>query len=94
MKNNSKYNPLLLIFLAIIFFVDTNTRLYNKCTIPMGIVIGFVFGIIYGLVWFSIWWAFNIKEVLYYDELVSNNVKCVETKKKFICKKSSKKAIT
>ena len=32
MKNNSKYNPLLLIFLAIIFIVDATTRFFNKCT--------------------------------------------------------------
>ena len=98
MNNSGNFNPILLIFLSIIFFIDIVSRYTpgssKNCTTPIGIFIGLVIGTIYGIGWFTLWWASGIKEVLYYDELSSNNVKCVKTKQKFICKKSMKTATT
>ena len=92
MNNSGNFNPILLIFLSIIFFIDIGSRIYIKCTEWIGVLLGLGIGTIYGIGWFTLWWAFDIKELLYYDELSSNNVKCVKTKQKFICKKSMKTA--
>jgi len=99
MQHNSKYNPSLLIFLSIIFVIDIASRFNptistKNCTTKLGIFIGAIIGILYGIIWFTIWWAAGIKEVLYYDELSSNNVKCVKSKTKFTCRKKQKTATT
>ena len=78
------------LFLFIIFFIDIATRVSNNCTEWIGVLIGLVIGTIYGISWFTLWWVSGNKKLLYYDELTSNNVKCVKTKQKFICKKSMK----
>jgi hypothetical protein len=92
MNNSGKFNPSLIVFLSIIFIIDISSRYYKNCTTIPGIIFGAIGGTIYGILWFVIWWAAGIKEVLYYDELSSNNVKCVESKTKFVCKKKAKTA--
>ncbi len=87
MKNSGEINYILLTFLSLIFVIDFVTRYMNKCTNLIGILLGSVFGGIYGVSWYTLWSHYKVKEVLYYDELTSNNVKCLKTKQKFICKK-------
>lgn len=96
MNNSGKFNPLLLIFLSIIFIIDIVSRYTpyssKNCTTPIGILLGLVIGTLYGIGWFTLWWALGTKKLLYNDDLTSNNVKCVKTKQKFICKKRKKTA--
>ena len=96
MTNSGKFNPSLIIFLAIIFVIDIASRFNpfgtKNCTTEVGILLGALIGTAYGAIWFTVWWAAGIREVLYYDELSSNNVKCVKSKTKFVCKKKQKTA--
>ena len=96
MNNSGKFNPSLIIFLSIIFVIDIVSRFNpfstKNCTTGLGIFLGAFIGTAYGAIWFTLWWAAGIKEVLYYDELSSNNVKCVKSKTKFVCKKKQKTA--
>jgi len=96
MNNSGKFNPSLIIFLSIIFVIDIQSRFNpfstKNCTTGLGIFLGAFIVTAYGAIWFTLWWAAGIKEVLYYDELSSNNVKCVKSKTKFVCKKKQKTA--
>ena len=96
MNNSGKFNPSLIIFLSIIFVIDIQSRFNpfstKNCTTGLGIFLGALIGTAYGAIWFTLWWAAGIKEVLNYDELSSNNVKCVKSKTKFVCKKKQKTA--
>tara|TARA_B100000767_G_scaffold97399_1_gene93499 strand:+ start:67 stop:366 length:300 start_codon:yes stop_codon:yes gene_type:complete len=98
MNNSGKFNPSLIIFLSIIFVIDIASRFNpfsaKNCTTGLGIFIGAIIGTLYGIIWFTLWWAAGIKEILYYDELSSNNVKCVKSKTKFVCRKKQKTATT
>ena len=96
MNNSGKFNPSLIIFLSIIFVIDIQSRFNpfstKNCTTGLGIFLGALIGTAYGAIWFTLWWAAGIREVLYYDELTSNNVKCIKSKTKFVCKKKQKTA--
>ena len=53
----------------------------NRCASLLGIIFSIILGIIFGLVWFIIFWSSGKKDLLFYNELVSNNVVCNKPKK-------------
>tara|TARA_B100000902_G_scaffold387330_1_gene431258 strand:- start:3985 stop:4587 length:603 start_codon:yes stop_codon:yes gene_type:complete len=86
MFNNNIFNAILIVFLVMIYGIDTVVRFSKGCSNGLGIFMGSIVGVVFGIFWFALVWITGIKELLYYDELTSNNVKCVKTKQKFTCK--------
>lgn len=86
MYYNSQMNYGVLIFLLVLFIVDSITNVMNKCTNIGGAFIGGLIGFILGLIWFSIIFATNNQDLLYFSEFVSNNVMCSKpSKQTFKC---------
>jgi hypothetical protein len=56
------------------------------CSTPPGIFIGLLSGLGFGSAWFSAFWYSNNKHLLFYNELLSNNVVCNKpSNQKFKC---------
>ena len=73
---NNQMNYILLGSLLCLFGLDTVTQVTNKCTTMAGSIFGALLGFLLGAVWYSIFKAAGYESLLYFDELVSNNVSC------------------
>ena len=76
MKYNNQMNYVVLAALLCLFGLDTVTQLKNKCSTPSGTFFGALIGFLLGAAWYSIFHSAGYDSLLYFDELVSNNVKC------------------
>jgi len=84
MVNNIINFPLLFVLL-ILFVIDCSMKSIHFCTSPTGIVLGSFIGIVWGLFWYFLIHSQN-KELLYYDDLLSNKVACSRpSQQKFKC---------
>jgi len=73
--------------LLIFSFVHMIYDYKKQCTGPIGITFGLIFGLLFGLAWFSIFWYSDNKHLLFYNELLSNNVICNKpSDQKFKCR--------
>lgn len=83
---NNTINYLLIIFLLIIFSVDSFARIKNNCTNSIGVVFGAILGFIIGGFYFMIIKASGNEDLLYNDDFVSNKVACSKpSKQQFKC---------
>ena len=73
---NNQMNYVVLIFLIVLFVLDTMTKLTNKCTDIMGVSVGALVGFIMGAIWFSMFLSGGQGKLLYFNQEVSNNVVC------------------
>ncbi len=66
--------------------MDAVTKLTKKCTSLAGIFLGGLIGLLLGTVWFCMFYLTDNKKILFFNELVSNNVVCNRPEKqKFKC---------
>lgn len=75
-KNNSQVNPLLIIVLGVFIIGNGITRVRNHCNTILDIVVGNLVGTGLGVGYFFIFWATNHRDMLFIDEMTSNNVIC------------------
>ncbi len=61
------------VFLAL---VNMLYQFRHKCSTAMGLVLGMAIGLLIGTGWFFLWWGSGHKDLLFYNELISNNVVC------------------
>lgn len=73
---NNQMNYIVLVFLISLFVLDTITKLSNRCTDLTGVFVGALVGFIMGSIWFSLFLSGGQTSLLYFNELVSNNVVC------------------
>ena len=85
MIESSNINPVIIGVMTILSGINMYYQYYNSCTTILGIVISIILGVILGLLWFTIIFT-GKKDLLFYNELLSNNVVCNRPKKqKFKC---------
>lgn len=86
MYYNTQMNYPIITCLFILFITDGVTRVMNKCTPILGILLGGLFGFLLGAGWFSIFNSANLQQLLYFSEVVSNNVTCSKpSEQNFVC---------
>jgi hypothetical protein len=85
MALNGIMNFPLIILLLIIYVVDVVIKISSFCTSPVGIVLGSMIGLLWGVTWYFVIYS-NNKELLYYDDLLSNKIACSRpTQQQFKC---------
>jgi len=86
MKNNKQMNYAVISALVTLFALDAVTRISGKCTTVSGSLLGGLLGILFGTMWYSVFHLTGADNLLYYDELSSNNVVCSKpSKQQFKC---------
>jgi hypothetical protein len=78
---NSKINYVVLSTLLLLLLVDGITRLIKGCNDFIDLTTGMVIGLLLGGAQFSIMHYTKHDDLLYYDDLLSNNVVCERPKK-------------
>lgn len=81
MIESSIINPSVIASLTILSSINVFYQLNNSCTDIIGVLISIIFGLILGAFWFVLFWASDKRELLFYNELMSNNVVCSRPKK-------------
>lgn len=83
---NNQMNYILLIFLLTLFFLDAFTKFMKKCVNFSGVLLGGILGLLFGSLWFILFYMSDNKQLLFFNEMSSNNVVCSRPKKqKFKC---------
>lgn len=85
MMFNNNINIMMVIFFVVLFVLDAYYRLVNKCNKGLGIGTGLILGILFGFTWFYILQLNNFSQVLYFGEVMSNNVVCSSKQAEFVC---------
>ena len=81
MYYNDQMNWVVFIFLLLLFIADAYCSIIKKCTSNTGPILGGIVGILIGGLWFTIFHATGNDDLLYFQELLSNNVICKRPKK-------------
>ncbi len=69
-------NPMVIASTSFFALINMLYQFRHKCSSLNGLLLGMVIGLAFGTGWFFIWWGRGFKELLFYNELVSNNVIC------------------
>ena len=86
MLTSSQFNPAMISFFLALIVVDAISKISNKCTTHLGILLGLLFGSFFGATWYSLIKNSGYESLLYYEELQSNKVRCSKpTKQTFKC---------
>jgi hypothetical protein len=86
MLNNNQMNYPIISALLGLFIIDSITRISNKCTTVGGSVLGALVGFMLGSMWYTVFHAIGSDELLYFDEMDSNAVRCEKpSKQTFKC---------
>tara|TARA_A100001015_G_C14966439_1_gene703170 strand:+ start:232 stop:840 length:609 start_codon:yes stop_codon:yes gene_type:complete len=72
----SLINPVVIAVMTILSGVNAFYQYDNSCTDMFGIIFSIIIGLILGSLWFVLFWASGKNELLFYNELISNNVMC------------------
>ena len=78
---NKQMNWMVLIFLLVLFFADAYSNVVKKCTPSSGPFLGGIVGLLTGALWFTFFHATGNDQLLYFQELLSNNVICKRPEK-------------
>ena len=78
---NNQPNYPVIILLTILFLVDTIFRYKHKCTTPIGWFFGLIVGFITSFLWFNIFRGIGADDLLYFNELGSNSIRCQKPEK-------------
>ena len=73
--NNQMNYPVIILLLGL-FAVDSFMRVKHKCTNTIGVFLGWFVGILCGSLWFTILHSSGADNLLYFNELGSNSVRC------------------
>ena len=83
--NKNLFNPIVLITMLILSIINAVYLYARKCSNAQGLFLGALIGGLFGFLWFSIIYSAN-KNLVFYNELASNNVMCnMPTKQTFKC---------
>lgn len=76
MIENSLVNPVVISLMTILSSINIYYQYDNSCTDYTGIFLSIIIGLILGASWFVLFWISDRRDLLFYNELVSNNVVC------------------
>lgn len=76
MANNKHMNYPIIISLLLLFALDGTSRVANRCTPVLGVILGGLFGFIMGGAWYLVFKITGANELLYFNEMDSNAVRC------------------
>ena len=83
---NNTFNILFIIFLFIFFTIDIVVRKITfKCLNFFDIFQGVLFGVLIGGIWSYVLKVSGNKELLYYEDILSNKETCTKVKNNFTC---------
>lgn len=86
MVHNNSMNYPIIISLLLLFSLDGTSRVANRCTPVLGVILGGLFGIILGSAWYLVFKIAGANELLYFNEMDSNVIKCDRpSKQSFKC---------
>ena len=86
MAYNKYMNYPIIISLLLLFAMDGASRVANSCTPVLGVVLGGLLGIILGIAWYSVFKIAGANELLYFNEMDSNAIRCERpSKQTFKC---------
>jgi hypothetical protein len=86
MQFNSQMNYGVLSALLSLFALDAVSKVRNSCTTAGGVVLGGLVGIVLGAAWYAMFHALGYNNLLYFNEMDSNNVLCSRpSKQTFKC---------
>lgn len=69
-------NPMIIASTAFFAIINMIYQFRHKCSSMVGILLGMTIGFAIGTAWFFLWWGSGHKDLLFYNELISNNVVC------------------
>lgn len=75
-QSSSIPNPMVIIATSILALTNNIFQWRKGCSNVGGILLGAAIGIAFGTAWFWLWWMSGHKDLLFYNELVSNNAIC------------------
>lgn len=75
-RPNGLLNPMVIASTAFFALINMFYQFQHKCANSTGLLLGMVIGLAFGTGWFFLWWGSGHKDLLFYNELVSNNVIC------------------
>lgn len=75
-QSSSIPNPMVIAATASLALINNVFQWRNGCASMPGILLGIVLGIGLGTAWFWMWWLTDHKDLLFYNELISNNAIC------------------
>ena len=78
---NNQMNWLVFIFLLVLFISDAYSSVVKRCTPSSGPLLGALIGILMGGLWFTLFHATGHDDLLYFQEMLSNNVVCKRPEK-------------
>lgn len=88
MLANNQMNVSVIVTLSVLFVANILFQLKNKClgnNSMLAVILGILLGSIFGFLWFLMFY-FTDKDLLFFNELLSNNVVCKKpSKQKFKC---------
>lgn len=76
MINGGITNYYVLLAILILFFMDTFTKITNKCTTPLGAFLGGMFGVLFGISYWALFRYTGNEKLLFFQLEGSNNVVC------------------
>jgi len=78
MFNNTDllFNPIIIWVLSILTIGNMYYQWSKKCSSLLSILFGLIIGVKIGFLWFLLFWAAGKKDMLFYNELASNNLVC------------------
>ena len=86
MKYNNQMNYAVIASLMGLFTLDAVSKVTNKCTTVGGAVLGALAGFVMGAMWYTLFHAVGADDLLYFDEMDSNAVRCERpSKQTFKC---------
>lgn len=86
MKYNNQMNYAVIAALMGMFTLDAASKVTNKCTTVGGAVLGALAGFVLGTMWYTVFHVAGADDLLYFDEMDSNAVRCEKpSKQTFKC---------
>lgn len=95
MRFNNQMNYGVVSVLLLLILLDGSVRVEVGCTPVSGVLLGCVLGFMFGLLWYTILAESGATNLLYYNEMESNGVRCSRpSKQTFKCKVYKKGSTT
>lgn len=86
MKYNNQMNYAVITALMGLFSLDAVSKVTNRCTTIGGAVLGALAGFVLGAMWYTVFHVVGADDLLYFDEMDSNAVRCERpSKQTFKC---------
>jgi hypothetical protein len=77
----NQINGTVIATISILFFVDAYTRFARQCVGKLSVLLGLLFGTAMGIGWCMLFYVTGHADLLYFNDLISNNVICSRPKK-------------